>query len=543
MKNKIQINQLGYFTTGHKTASYVGKAPSHFSILDEKSQVVYVGEISAGVDDLSSKETVHSINFSNMCKDGRYIIKAGTTKSKPFYISDNPYDDLFGSSLKYYYISRCGIDLLQQYAGRYSRGRCHTEKACLLSDELTTKNVSGGWHDAGDFGKYVVTGCAAVATLLYSYTLYKDAFDVDLNIPHEYNCMPDILEECLYELKFLLKMQDRDGGVYHKVSTKKYPPTVMPEDDIEQQYIYDKTTSATADFCAVMALAARVYRNYCKEMYERFKKAAINAWAWLLNNPAIKPSGNIDRFLTVEYTDRNIDDDIFWAACELYSLTGDKSFHNKISDTFYKVDTTAFSWLSLGGFGAISYILGDVEKDPTILDNFKSSFIFKSENIINMINHTGFNVANNGTRYLWGSNMQILTKGIVLAISDLIQPQEDYRDYIQMQLDYVLGKNPMGKCYVTGFGNNPVLHPHHRHSTADDIAEPVPGMLVGGPDMLRSDECARWMIPQGTPPAKCYCDESHCYSCNEPSIYFNACEIFTLAVLKNYYERGNKNDH
>lgn len=542
LKNKIHLNQLGYYTDGFKTACYVGKGSSKFSIIDTDGKEVYKGLLTDGKEDGASNDFVFTADFSDFCSEGEYILKVGSLKSYTFKISPSPYSSFFSASLKTFYFSRCGYDLRSEFAGEYKRKKCHTEKAALISDSSVFIDVRGGWHDAGDFGRYTVTASSALAHLLYAYELFPDCFNEKINIPESRFDVPDILSECRFELEWLLKMQDKDGGVFHKVSTKNYPENIMPSEDRQPLFVYDKTTASTADFSAVTALASRIYEKFDKVFSQTLKVASVNAWAWILNNPNVKPYENIDRLLNVEYSDRKLDDDIFWAACELYTLTGNEAFHEKISELFYKVDTTSLSWLNVGGFGALSYIRTSFTTDQMILDSLKSSFIFRADNITSMIKHSGYRTAMSGNRYLWGSNVKVLTYSIILIIADSIAHNKDYIFTAQEQLNYIFGKNPMGKCYVTGFGLNPVLRPHHRPSAADDVEKPIPGMLVGGADMLRSDDYSRWLIPKGTPPSKCYIDEEQSYCSNETAIFFNSPMVFVLAFFKNLYEEGAENE-
>ena len=376
--------------------------------------------------------------------------------------------------------------------------------------------------------------------MLYAYEFFPESFNSPVNIPESGNGIPDILNECRYELDWLLKMQDKDGGVYHKVTTRAFSLNVMPCDDLDELFVFDKSSSAASNFAAVTALASRIYEPIDFDFSEKLRRAAENAWIWLLNNPNCGPAPSPDRTQINEFSNRNPYDDTFWAAAELYRLTGNSSFNEKLCEIYDRADTTACTWNSVGGFGAVSYIFSDKPKDALVLDALKTAFIYKSDNIVSMSHHSGYGTAKQGNRYLWGSNMEILTFTMALIVANFISPNKDYIAAALEQVNYILGKNPMGMCYVTGFGSNPTSHPHHRPSCADEIDEPIKGFIVGGPDMLRSDDNARWLIKKGTPPAKCYIDTEYSYSTNEVAIYWNSPAIFVLGFFDRKHDNQKK---
>ncbi len=531
MKTIIHLNQLGYITEQSKTATVITSRKS-FSICEkDTNKIVFTGVLSPPVADIASGDTTCTADFSAFKVRGEYYIKVGTEKSYSFLISDYPYYELSQYLLKAFYFNRCGITIHRQFAGEYRRKKCHASPSSLYSNTDVKIDVTGGWHDAGDYGRYTISGATALGHMLYAYEFFPDSFQDRVNIPESENGIPDILNECKYELVWLLKMQDKDGGVYHKVSAKVFPSNIMPSDDPDEQFVFDKTFAATANFSAVTALAARIYLDIDTKFSAHLQTASLNAWIWILNNPAHKTTGSSYKPQAEEYSDRNYYDDIFWAASELFRLTGEMSFSDKVSDIFDRVDTTAFTWNSVGGFGAISYIFSENVKDPLVLDALKTAFIYKADNIVSMSRHSGYGTAKQGNRYLWGSNMEILTFTMTLIVANILSPNPDYITAALEQINYILGKNPNGISYVTGFGEHACSHPHHRPSTADGIDEPVKGMVTGGPDMLRSDEYSRWLIPKGTPPAKCYIDNEYSYTTNEVAIYCNSPAIFVLGYF------------
>lgn len=422
----------------------------------------------------------------------------------------------------------------EKFAGAYRRKKCHTEPARLFSKQEKKLDVSGGWHDAGDYGRYAVTAATALASMLYAYEMFPDSFSESVDIPESGNGVPDILNECRWELEWLLKMQRYDGGVYHKAVTLSVADIVPPSADGNGVFVMEPSASATILFCAVTALAARIYKPTDQHFSRTLMAASLNAWEWAERQKELKPFKNPPEVCCLEYAewcDDDFRDDIFWAASELYSLTGEKVYLNRMVKLYEQIDTTSFKKSSVGGFGSLSYLSNEKTKNPVLTEALKNAFVFRCENLLAVGKHSGYLTAMESDGYIWGSNKEIATRVITLAAAYRFTGNELYVPACTELINYLFGKNPMGTCYVTGFGACPPMFPHHRPSASDKIEAPVPGMLVGGPDSLRSDEYTRWHIPKGTPPARCYLDKEYCYSANNVSISWNASAVFALAFL------------
>lgn len=532
MKPQIHLNQIGYISYMPKTAVVIGGG-THFSVCQKiTGKPVFSGRLPAPKMDAASGDMTSTAEFSAVNVPGEYFLKVGSRKSHSFVIAANPYQSVKQALLKAFFFSRCGMTLNRPYAGGFRRKKCHTEPASLFSDPKIKRDVSGGWHDSGDYGRYVCPAATATATLLYAYELFPWSFWEPGGIPESGNGIPDLLNECRYELEWLLKMQDRDGGVYHKAASNVYAENIMPDEDRDEVIVYEKSSAAAADFSAVTALASRIYRAFDKDFSERLRRSATAAWIWLLNNPDQPPFENPPKCLSPAYSDKRLDDDLFWAASEMYRLTGETSFHKTMLDIYERVDTTLFSWNNTGGFGALSYIFaGTRPRDEALLDALKTVFLYRADTAVSLTQHSGYKTAKQASQYLWGSNMDILTSAMLLIVANKISPNADYITAALEQVNYILGKNPMGISYITGQGETACSHPYHRISTADGIDMPIPGMVVGGPDMTRGDEYSKWLIPKGTPPAKCYIDREYSYATNEVSISCNAPAVFVFGFF------------
>ena len=258
--NPIAINQIGYLPNAAKIAVMNGDAiADEASVIDCASgSEVFKGKVSTAVKTAATGREEARFDFSSVTAPGTYKIVSGSVESYEFKIGDGVYTEAFKASLRMFYLQRCGMELTADLAGDFSHPACHTEKATIFGTKDKI-DVSGGWHDAGDYGRYVVSGAKAAADLMLAYSLYPEAFDDALGIPESGNNIPDVLDEVKYELDWLFKMQNSEGGVYHKVTCANFPNFVMPEEETEELIVTPVSTTATADFAAVMAMASYVY--------------------------------------------------------------------------------------------------------------------------------------------------------------------------------------------------------------------------------------------------------------------------------------------
>ncbi len=526
----IFVNQAGYYPKSRKTA--VMNFPCEgFSIVDSGGVCRYEGKAVFFGFDVLSGDTVCRGDFSDFTENGTFRIISGNRTSAEFRIGSNVYDKVFDDVSKAFYYLRCGCGLEEKYAGVYSHGKCHVMPALLYDDKETEIDVSGGWHDAGDYGRYVTAGACAAAHLLYAYKLFPSAFENrQLNIPE--SNMPDILAECRYELEWIMKMQRDDGGVYHKVTTEHHAPFIMPEDDKEQLYVFSVSSSATADCGAVCALASGIYEKYDKNFSERLRLTSEKACEWLENNPEFIGFKNPEGCNTGSYGERDDYSNRFWIYAEMYALTGEEKYHNKMKKALEcSFPLTAMGYTEMGGIGALAYLLCGYETDGSLANRFRDNFIGEAERLKAAADKCGYGCAMEERDIHWGSNMSVMTHGMIFAITDWLEKKSTFKNYTAAQLDYLLGVNPTGYSYVTGNGEFRCNYPHLRPAHADGIDECIPGMVSGGPNRFPCDKDAEILIPKGTPPLKCYADDVGCYSLNEITIYWNSPAAFVLAYL------------
>lgn len=521
----ITFNQLGYKPDDKKIAVFRDiTSATEFSVVNAANdEAVYTGKLYGEKKNVLADEINFYGDFSSVTESGTYYITCGELDtSYVFEISENVYDDVIDSAVRMLYLQRCGCATVDETFGHDA---CHTGNA-LIAGTDTYIDVSGGWHDAGDYGRYIVPSSKAAADIMLAYQTNPTLYDDRTGIPESGNGIADILDEARYELEWMLKMQAESGGVYHKVGTINVCGTIMPEKDQSQLVVCPVSSAATADFCAVMAMAYEIFSDIDAEFAAKCLSAAKNAWSFLQEHPE-QVYENWDDTAGA-YEDSRDGDERYWAACQMYRATGDTAYLDaidSITSTYYK---DGLEWHMVGHYGNIALLtmdgidteLAEYKKAMEMLFNWVQEYMSKAEEI-------GYNTAI--SRYTWGSNMSIANAGIVLGLAYRLTGDESYLETAKHQLDYLLGRNPNGMCYVTGSGTVSPENPHHRISGA--AGQAMPGMLVGGVNSDLADEIAERYLSD-TPPAKCYIDHSGSYTTNEITIYWNSPFVYLLSLTE-----------
>lgn len=204
---------------------------------------------------------------------GQYVLEhdaAGV--SYPFRIDHNVHHKVAAAALKAFYYNRASTALPEQYAGIWNRPAGHPDNNVILhASDVTEQRPAGfrfdsskGWYNVGDFNKYIVNSGISTYTLMAAWEHFPEYYRLlGINIPETGNGIPDILNEARWNLDWMLTMQDpHDGGVYHKLTSANFAGMVMPHQNNVSRYAVMKSTAATLNFAAVMAVAARVYEEF-----------------------------------------------------------------------------------------------------------------------------------------------------------------------------------------------------------------------------------------------------------------------------------------
>ena len=530
---KVRINQTGYLPKTIKYAVFADLSPEDdsFKVIEKTTgKVVFEGEISKQKEFKTSGEANSTGYFTEVETAGTYIIETGKgEKSNEFVIGDNVYDKLLLDVFRVLYLQRCGVELPESLAGIYAHPACHTQIGHIHGTDKTL-DVSGGWHDAGDYGRYIVSAAKTVADLFIAYNVNPALFTDEMNIPESGNGISDLLDEARFELEWMLKMQDEvTGGAYHKVTGYSFPAFIMPEEESWDMVICPVSNTATADFAATMALAYTMYKDVDGAFADMCLAAAKRAYDYVAAHKDEPGFKNPEDVFTGEYPDSNCFDEILWAAAELYKVTEDDRYFELMEECASKISHwTLLGWEDMGGYAAYSILTCKALKKnrPYFVQNIEEKFFAQVDKMVAASKANPYFIDRDES-FEWGSNMGIADNGMIFWMANSLKPNEDYAALMRANLDYLLGANALDICFVTGFGSNSPKHPHHRPSGARKAA--MPGMLVGGPDSGLHDPTAEEHLT-GAAPAKCYVDIEESYSTNEICVYWNSPLIALLAM-------------
>lgn len=539
LQESVHINQIGYLPVGEKVAIIPSTSASRFELINTQSnEVSYQGELTvASPWQPAGSIQVKKADFSNVETPGDYLLRIDGVEDKAITILDSGYHELHDAALKYYYLNRSSTEITQTFGQQWARALGHPDTQVTVHDSAASQArpagytfaSAKGWYDAGDFGKYVVNSGIATYTLLAAYEHYPSFYQGrQHNIPESNNEVPDILDEIKWNLDWLETMQDDDGSVYHKLTTLDWPGKEMPVEDTRPRYVIGKSTAAALDFSATLAVASRVYQPFSAQfpgLSERWLSAAKRAYQWALSNPNlayIQP----DDVSSGEYGDSNFEDEFAWAAAELYITTQEVEYLEAFQQQ--SLSPTVPEWPDVSSLGYISLLRAG---QPYLSEQGYQDVVVKlttlADELLLNYQQSAYAVAMTSEDFVWGSNSAALNRAMILLQAYEMTQESQYKDAAIGTISYLLGRNPTGFSFVTGFGTKTPMDPHHRASYSDGIPEPLPGMVVGGPQNGQQDQCE---YPSNTP-AMSYIDDWCSYSTNEVAINWNAPLVYVLAAL------------
>jgi endoglucanase len=581
-EHRVRLNQLGFFPHGAKRAiiSAEETEPLRWRLLDRSGETRLSGQTSVFGDDPVSGEHVHSVDFSEFNATGdEFRITTACGQSHPFDIGEQPYGLLAYDALAYFYHNRSGVPIVESFAGgeQWARPAGHERDLATCRTGKDSKgnrwpgcdytlDLSGGWYDAGDQGKYVVNGGIATWTLLNFHERQNtlaipDSFsDGQASIPEAGNKVSDLLDEARFEIEFLLRMQapqgaiakvpvnirrnrsklpfdaiDASGMAHHKVADVNWTalPTA-PHEDKEQRVLYPVSTAATLNLAAVAAQCARIWRDIDAAFSERCLVAAERAYAAATRNPDVYFIADFSG--SGLYGDTELSDEFFWAAAELFVTTGEPAYRELLKQAHYfsaPVDNGP-AWPRVGTLGVISLAMLPNRLDASEIAALRQAIIAGADRFLAERAMSGYHIPFATDQYHWGSNSDVLNRAILLALAHDFSGNAAYRDAVIDAMDYILGRNPLDQSYVSGYGERSMQNPHHRFwaPTFDGRYPPPPaGALSGGPNSTApADEIAKTLIGKCAPQT-CWRDDLRAYSLNEVAINWNAPLVWVSAFL------------
>ncbi|MDO6748188.1 glycoside hydrolase family 9 protein [Gilvimarinus sp. 1_MG-2023] len=555
---------------------------------------IAAGSTSVVGEDSASGDYLHTVDFSSVTATGSAfvleVLEDGEQNLSPiFSIQSDAYSDLKYDALAYFYHNRAGsavdaslvrADLARAAGHEYDNNL--STKGCLDGSFECRENIdaSGGWYDAGDHGKYVVNGGISVWTMLNQYerSLHLGAnagefADGTMAIPESGNGTADILDEARYEIEWMLKMQipagyENAGMVYHKLHDDSWTPSAFnpasATPSMNPRHIWAPSTAATLNLAAVGAQCYRVFNTIDPVLADECLTKAKNAYQAAKSSsympaPYTSPAGDGGGQYEDLPGDRNaasssyVADEHYWAATELYiAATLDAGTDASVYAADMQAATdyhlllpsadpqTSMTWAHVSGLGVMSLATAGeaAGANSNWVSQARLAVTNRANDYVTASQSEGYGVPFNVDTVYWGSNSNVLNNAVVMGLARDFTgcSNDEYLQAMNRAMGYLMGRNPMGTAYVTGYGEKAVQNPHHRYwanSLNSNFPAPPSGVLVGGPNAGMDDPIAQVLL-DGCDPLKCYVDELEAYSTNEITINWNT----PLAWVSSYLDEA-----
>ncbi len=527
----IKVNQVGYLSSAQKQAKVSGFEDELSATVGTPFQVrrksddsvAYSGQLALVKDyDSESGERVLKAVFTDLKETGEYYLTVdavGVAPSLHFKIGKGLFTPLLADASRYYFYQRSGMDITTQYHD-FPRGDPLPldHVAVFESNPALTKDVSKGWFDAGDKGKWMASGAAAATTQLWSYELFPHSYADNTNIPESGNGVPDVLDEVRWELEWIMKMQDTDGGIYGKVDDNE-SKTKRVIRDMYNGVANVKPTNDTALAATALAHGFFAYARFDPAFANACLNAAKRAWQYLEDHPNnIKGPG---------YTADDDKDSRLGAAGALFRATGEIKYNTYFQANYTRTqsqfENAHGDWVGAPFFAFCDYVQA-TNPDAAIVNWFTTRFgTYRSSRLARYEGNAWGNAIHNGN-YYWGSNNIVIGTALEVMVGSKILGIYDARakNMALDALNYALGSNAMRKSLVTGYGEDCIRTVFNTFN--DYPGQGVPkGWIPLGVNQYNGGGSSNF-------PAKDYLDSSDEWTTNEHSVGA-ACNLMFIAAF------------
>ncbi len=552
----IRVNQLGYLVGHPMRATWVTAhdAPMDFVVRDRDGAALWSGRSQPWPErpEPTSGLLVHVLDFTAADVRGEDLsLEAAGARSHRFAVASDLYGSLTTDALRVFRLLRSGAAVTEDVLPGYQRPAGHAGRPPNQGDTVVaawagpdaermypgwrcpgTFDVTGGWYDAGDYGKYVTSGSIAVWQLLSTLDLHADGPLADA-----------IRDECRWQLDWLLRMQVPTGDAlaglaFHRVHGTEWSPVPgWPHHDATARVLHRPSTAATLQLAAAAAHGARHFTDVDPAYADRLLAAAVRAYGAAERHPDLLAPDDHAQFGGGPYGDEDPSDDRYWAAVELWLATADDTYRRDLLGSRWHrrdiFEPAGFDFDRVAGPAQLDL----VQHGPSLTDHLqlRSWVTTAADRLVEQQSRQPW-----GQPYApadgwgWGSNGRILNNLVVLAVAHRLTGDPDYRAAVAGGMDYLLGRNALGQSYLTGYGPDCSRHQRTRqfgHDLDPTMPPSPPGALAGGansqphPDFPYDDRLL------GLAPQLCYLDEPTSEVTNDICIRWNAPLVYIAAFL------------
>jgi Predicted solute binding protein len=541
----IKVNQEGYKTNQPKIAIVSGfedifaaTTSTAFQVKNASDgSVVYSGTLTLKSDyDAASGERVFNADFSSLTTAGQYYISlslSGAENSPVFTIDDSVYSGVLGDLVKFYYYHRADIAIGSPYVTDYPHPAYHSDdyNCPLASDSSITKDVSGGWYDAGDTVKPINAGALAAAELLYAYEMFPTAFGDNTNIPESGNGIPDLLDEVKCELNYIMKMQDSaSGGFYSSVISNGDQLTGARQIcDLSGSTGQVKGTPNTADAVAILAHAYTVFQSIDSSFASTCLSAALNGWTYLQNNLSCIPIADGST-----YQDSEDLYDRMWAAGSLYKATGNANYGGNYFVAHYNDSTitTKFTggndysvYIGMPWLYAYFQYMKASNLNSSVVSYFNTNFDTWKQDKVSRYNNNTWSTLLSDSNMFWGCLQSANQTALGIAVGSQICGTYDdaAKNVVRGMVNFCLGANPLNISFISGEGTNSTQDVFSNIFGSDGLAGIPKGFMPCGINPIEGSGYSPF-------PLKCFADVNSDWAVAEQGILANSSVVFNVAL-------------
>ncbi|NOX90732.1 MAG: glycoside hydrolase family 9 [Calditrichaeota bacterium] len=564
----LRLNQLGYRPHDPKTAVAFSAQPVHgeFRIVSKADgKTVYSGKpVPIRRSGWGKFGFYYRLDFSDLKTGGKYELKIGGSVSVPFQIQENLYRFMPDSLLNFMRQQRCGYNPFWDEV-------CHSLDGRTAYGPLppgTYLDAAGGWHDAGDDLKYLLTGSYAAAIMLFAYAMSPETFSDHFNkygqpFP---NRIPDVLDEARWGLEWMLKLHPAKDQLYHQVGDDrdhigwKFPfrdssdygwgknsyRVVYFADGKPQGLKQFKSRSTgvanlAGRYAAAMALAYRIWKNDLNEpeSADRFLRAGIEVYQLGKQKEGVQQGNSYNA--PYRYAEITWADDMEWGAAELFRVTKDSSY---LQDAIrYARQIGSASWMAYDSTDHYAYYpflnVGHFALYPLVNRSLQKELAaYYRTGIEQCFQRAEKNAFHIGVPFIWCSNNLVAALISQCALYEKMTGDHRFRRFMVEQRDWLLGRNPWGTSMFVGIPEHGEFpeHPHastyaltRRSLTGGLVDGPVYGNIFGklkGLYLSEADPFAPFQSDYVV-----YHDDIADYSTNEPTMDGTAAAILAMMVF------------
>ncbi len=506
------INQITYLSNLEKQVVFNTNPGNYFGVYNSNDELIYVADTSEAIYEKDTDEWLYKGYFGDLTDSGSYYIKSEFGCYSNVFNISAAYDSLLSDALNAIYVQRCGFDT----EGVLGHPACHTSDSKVFTYTSETYiNTTGGWHDAGDYGKYTIVENKVIADLLFSYAYGK-------------NNDSALIDEIEFGLDYILKLQKDSGAVYNKVVSKSFANFISPELDTQQTYLLWTWTSCTASFAGITGLAYEAFRGSNPELANKCLDAFNKAIVYLVNNQSPSNEVNPGEFNVGTYYVDNESDERLFAYAMAYKLTKEDKYKDLCIDLINNgIDTD--DRVANCRVYAYTILLDSLEYNSdfynTIKDKLKSECDSICDGSANNVYAYPF------SNYMWGSNAHV-SEGInELLLGSRYLKDERYVTKASEMINYILGLNTLDMSFIWGYGYSYPSSIHSRLAYSKGQNSIVGAMCNGVDQLLTDGEIGKYFSDE-SPIGTRFVDNKDSYSNVEPAINYNSALYLSLSLLE-----------